>query len=668
MAGLATAWELTQPGNQHGYDQITVYQRGHRLGGKGASSRGANARIEEHGLHVWLGYYDNAFRLMRECYDELDRPTTSPDCPILTWTDAFERASEVGVTDRLGGEWATWVAQFAENDSLPGDPSIAPLDPAALMQRALQLLSDFSTSASPPQPSLYFSASPDPSPERQAAPALQQMLHAAQLAMTAIASKGLATLSDRLPASFADNLTHVRTMIERRTSNDLAGQRTLLLVDLVTTCLLGMYSDQVGSDVHRLTALDAEDFRDWLRRHGASQATLDSGIVRGLYDLVFAFEDGDVERPAFPAGLGLFLAGKIFFDYRGAIFWKMTAGMGDVVFAPMYQALRERGVDFEFFHDVTALRLNDQGDRVTSIELLRQVDVDDDGYEPLADYGGLACFPDEPLTDQLVDPDRPGLSHLESHFRDRSDESPIVLAEGDDFDDLVLATSIGALPIIATDLVDRVPGWRQMIDGVPTVATQALQLWLTDSEQDMACVHPGATVSGFVEPFDTWASMTHLVEIEDWSSVDPPPQTIAYFCSPLPTEIDPDSTIDDITAEHRRIGDHADRFIERDLGHFFPGATGPEGFDESLIVDRYVRANVDPSDRYVRSQPGTAHHRLRPDRSGVDNLVLAGDWTDCGLNAGCIEAATLSGIQAANALLGRSRPTRILGVWPGLVA
>jgi uncharacterized protein with NAD-binding domain and iron-sulfur cluster len=67
MAGLAAAWELSKPANRDAVGSITVYQRGWRLGGKGASGRGVNGRIEEHGLHVWLGYYDNAFRLMREC-------------------------------------------------------------------------------------------------------------------------------------------------------------------------------------------------------------------------------------------------------------------------------------------------------------------------------------------------------------------------------------------------------------------------------------------------------------------------------------------------------------------------------------------------------------------------------------------------------------------------
>ena len=41
--------------------------------------------------------------------------------------------------------------------------------------------------------------------------------------------------------------------------------------------------------------------------------------------------------------------------------------------------------------------------------------------------------------------------------------------------------------------------------------------------------------------------------------------------------------------------------------------------------------------------------------------MLAGDWTDNGLNAGCIEAATISGLQAANAVLGRSRGYRVTG-------
>ena len=97
--------------------------------------------------------------------------------------------------------------------------------------------------------------------------------------------------------------------------------------------------------------------------------------------------------------------------------------------------------------------------------------------------------------------------------------------------------------------------------------------------------------------------------------------------------------------------------LDRDLRHLLPGFT-PAALRDSLYL-----ANTDPSDRYVMCAPGSDAYRLRPDESGYDNLVLAGDWTDNGLNAGCIEAAVLSGLQAANALLGRSRHWRIAGTW-----
>ena len=72
---------------------ITVYQLGWRLGGKGASGRNAahGERIEEHGLHVWGGFYDNAFRNLRDCYGELQRlGLRQPEEPLGTMDKAFK--------------------------------------------------------------------------------------------------------------------------------------------------------------------------------------------------------------------------------------------------------------------------------------------------------------------------------------------------------------------------------------------------------------------------------------------------------------------------------------------------------------------------------------------------------------------------------------------------
>ena len=122
MAGLAAAWRLSEPGSRGELESITVYQRGWRLGGKGASSRGSNGRIEEHGLHLWLGYYENSFRLLRECYaggSTARRQTPSSD-PNL--------AGRVSLRGTLGSKtaaangWHHWLGQFTSNDLFPGEP------------------------------------------------------------------------------------------------------------------------------------------------------------------------------------------------------------------------------------------------------------------------------------------------------------------------------------------------------------------------------------------------------------------------------------------------------------------------------------------------------------------------------------------------------------------
>src|SRR5690242_2400846 len=150
MAGLAAAWALADPSPDSAVDSVTVYQRGWRLGGKGASSRGVHGRIEEHGLHVWLGYYENAFALLREVYGELDRPSTDPGCPVATWRDAFAPADLVGVEDDSTGAWAHWVAAFRRTPGEPGGPGVPPvLTVAEFVRRGVGLLLDFAASLDP---------------------------------------------------------------------------------------------------------------------------------------------------------------------------------------------------------------------------------------------------------------------------------------------------------------------------------------------------------------------------------------------------------------------------------------------------------------------------------------------------------------------------------------
>ncbi|MET0902311.1 MAG: FAD-dependent oxidoreductase [Acidimicrobiales bacterium] len=641
MAGLAAAWRLSEPDS--GASEVTVYQRGWRLGGKGASSRGIHGRIEEHGLHVWLGYYDNAFRLLREVYGELDRPRSDPGCPIRAWEDGFLPASLIGLGSEDAAGWADWLAWFPENDQLPGEPSEGDdaMDAVDLARQVLALLGRFGASleghvAAPPR--AVLSASPVPP----------------------VGAHGV----DDLVAGIG---TALRSIAKGGSASDRASS----FVELLTALLRGMVVD--GVLVRGFGAIDHLDLRDWLRQHGASEAAVASPFVRGAYDLTFAYEDGDLARPAIGAGTGLLLSGRMFLAYRGAMFWKMRAGMGDVVFAPLYEALRRRGVRFEFFHRLDGLHPSADGRRIDAVSLGRQVPLraDLDQYEPLVRVKRLPVFPDHVQLDQVDAPPAVARQPLEAHGCAWPDAGSVRLEVGRDYDHVVLAVSLGMLPHVASEIVAQQPSWRSLLGSVRTVATQAMQLWLRPDEHALGWAGAAATVTGCGAPFDTFASLSHTIPYEDWPTRHRP-ATAATFCAVLDERA---ATADDPEAA---VLDAAVGYLDGPVGGLWPAARRPDGgFDWSLlcgadgatsarqaVATQHLRANVDPSDRYVLSVPGSAPHRLRADESGYDNLALAGDWIETGLNAGCIEAATLGGLQAANAVLGRPLHARTSGFRP----
>ena len=672
MAGLATAWELSSGEWRDRLDSITVFQRGWRLGGKGASSRGAYGRIEEHGLHVLLGYYDATFRVLREVYGELDRPVTDPECPIRSWRDAVNPVGDVGLADWQESGWSHFVTRFSGNDAVPGEPTaedrpIRPLDMAA---RGLRLLIDFHQAVSRPRTAAGVYVSGSPVPRAEASDWATLVRGAGLTAMAALLETvdrgtrlAAGGLDYRLSQSLAAALGAWRDGMRQVVLADPAARRTWQLVDLIVTNVQGMAVDGLLS-ADDFARIDDLDYRDWLTRHGAARETVDSAIVRGMYDLTFAYEGGDRSRPRFAAGLGLQLAFRMLFDFKGSIFWRMQAGMGEIIFAPLYQALTRRGVEFRFFRRLDRLRL-DHGRTVSSIELTRQADLRPgrDLYQPLIRVHDLPCWPGRPLVDQLETD--PGFG-LESHAEATPGTATEGLVAGRDFDVVVLATSIGMIPHVAAELIATDQGWRSMIDSVATVATRSAQLWLDVTEAELGWDGPsGVTLSGFGHAFDTWASMSHLLPREDWPSVGIP-RSIAYFCGAMP-DTNP-------AAGEEMVRDSLHEFLEQEVGALWPRTREATGFRWDVLSDarhrsgqdrlnaQYVRANLDPSDRYVQSLPGSGRHRIAPGRTGFGNLAVAGDWTACGLDAGCIEAATRSGVLAARAILagtvgaGRGRP------------
>src|SRR3954453_7233232 len=96
--GITAAFELTATPELRERFEVTVYQLGWRNGGKGASGRKAAVagRIEGHGVHVWFGFYHNPFRVMRDAYEDLGRPSGTP---LASFEDAFHACNELVLFD-----------------------------------------------------------------------------------------------------------------------------------------------------------------------------------------------------------------------------------------------------------------------------------------------------------------------------------------------------------------------------------------------------------------------------------------------------------------------------------------------------------------------------------------------------------------------------------------
>ena len=704
-AALTAAFELTRPEHMGRY-KVTVYQMGWRLGGKGASGRGVADRVEEHGLHLWLGFYENAFRLMRECYAE--RHAAFPHCRFAGWRDAFQPAPDVCVADRTPHGWEFWTAHFPPGQGEPGDPVPAgPSNVLAYLRQSVNLIGELLRSAAametgpgedyrarPGQGSRFGSGGPD-----ALASAVSALFRYGQLATTAAlieASELLRDAMDRffpqmfrdgalLPLQLLDGLAAAaRRQLEILVAGDLELRRVWQVIDLILAIVRGALRTNLALDPRGFDAINDYDWRDWLRLHGASEQSLDCGFMRGIYDLVFAFEDGDARRPRLAAGVAMRGAMRMFFTYRGSFFWRMNAGMGDVVFAPLYQVLKRRGVRFEFFHRLKNVGLSPAGDDeasyVQTLEFDVQAQVSGDGeYHPLIDVHRVPSWPSHPDYTQLVngeDLEREGRA-FEAVWEERRAGTRILDVERD-FDFVILGASVGALPQVARELIEREPRWRDMVRHVTTVPTQSFQIWTRKDARELGWRCPGVSLSGFAEPFDTWADMSHLVPEESWSDGV---RGIGYFCSPLP---DPTANGAAVTEElqqeqHELVRANAVRFLNHDIGAMWPCAaregggfrweilaTGQDARSdarrgEDRFDTQFWTANINPTDRYVQSLPGSLVYRISPLDMTFDNLTIAGDWTASGLDSGCIESAVMSGLLAAHALSGSPALSEIVG-------
>jgi len=677
---MTAAYELSK----HADYEVTVYQMGWRLGGKGASGRGEHGRIEEHGLHIWFGFYENAFRVMRECYAQLGRP---PGSPMARLEDAFQPCAAVGQASPDAKEG--WVKLMLPNPVNPGAPGAGDDYPGwdaylnaiwgFFKETSVQVLKELL------DPKTWLSSIP---------------------AVTKKLTHGLAgKLKKKADLSPRDVLERLHDLLKQplgEHSDDdldelLSGIRSLvrLMPSLPATRSARAMADLAGAFLHGILRdrifskgfdqLDDQEFSDWLLKHGLEEGTLQSPFMRGTYDTVFGFRFGDPDQPILAAGSGLRSGIRMMFGYKGAFMYTMHAGMGDVVFTPLYELAKQAGVRFRFFHRIDALHLSADKKRIASIDVTRQVNLTNGEYDPLVDVKGLACWPSRPRYDQIVEGGQ--LQQLEAQGRNVNLESfwsewdggtALSLVDGVDYDEVLLAIPVSSFPTICQELIedtgnkwkagDAQTKWALMVEKIETSRTMASQVWLDRDLAALGWVGAPPMLGAFQRPLSTYADLSHLIAHESFPAASTP-RHLAYFCGPMrddPNEPPPlppgqngafgNANGGYPETQTQIVRDETLALLQNHMPPFWKNfrmqdlSGKPGDSDAQRLAAQFYRANIDPSERYVLTVPGSTKFRPAADGSGYENLKLAGDWTRNGLNAGCVEATVMSGLQAARAL------------------
>jgi uncharacterized protein with NAD-binding domain and iron-sulfur cluster len=286
VGSLSTAFALTSRADWTQHYEITIYQLGWRLGGKGASGRnreqGKQHRVEEHGFHVWLGFYDNAFKMIKRTYAEL----AFHSGPLRTWRDAFKKHSLIVLEEQHNGERKRWQVDFPTGPREPG--TVVQLGVIGYAARMFRLLSQ------------RLPATKSKKNMRQTLVVrgwqrVWRTIFLAVLLLLTLAQYVLRLIERRATLNPIRSLLAMLSSVCRNaiegmtamviewakiadTSDDDDARHLMIFFDLALAILRGIIVDEVMTK--GFESIDHVEFRDWLRMHNARPETIDSALIK----------------------------------------------------------------------------------------------------------------------------------------------------------------------------------------------------------------------------------------------------------------------------------------------------------------------------------------------------------------------------------------------------
>jgi uncharacterized protein with NAD-binding domain and iron-sulfur cluster len=673
IAGLTVAHELTRTPAARARFDVELVEMGHRVGGRLASAHRPEAwdRNEEHGLHVWFGWYDNTFRLAEEVWRDWRRP---PDCP---WRDVHDGlrpiwTSEHGFEGPDGFELRR--IHLPRNADRPGDATHRSaigrvstwVDLARALAHTWAGLVEGSLDPNPRAATLW----PDPrSPAlvRTLDPLVRSFL----ARFEAVSRPRDPAVRVVLGAALERLIARVHRPLVRRATVRAADNPGALALAHTLDLLLAMIRG-VCSPEHRLLEdgdLDRVcewEFSAWFAHHGADPQTIaNSRLLECLYDIPFGYRGGDRERRVLEASTALRFSYRMVAGYKHALAFLLEAGAGETLVAPLFELVRERGARHRPFHRLVRLELDAAGRHVERLIFVRaaRVRAGYDRYDPLVTRGGLRGFRADPDWAQLIDGEQLAARGVDfySRFGDRGEQTEVTLERGRDFDDVVLALPLGSVmpdgdghsPVQAW--LDAHPPARACLAKLHLVPTVAAQLWFEQSSDQLGLRERAAVT--WARPYSVVCNMSPVIERERWPP--PGPGACIYLCgawplrSPNASSSDAEALTDDLRSARAALKNQLDAHLDSLCD---PAARlyAPPGVDPWTV--QYVRANVEPWDLADLALPGADAVRLDAAQTGLDNLALAGAWVRTAVNSTSVEAAVSSGLAAARALGAEVRP------------
>ncbi len=695
------------------YD-VSMYTLGWRLGGKCAAGRSSTAaeRIEEHGLHAFLGFYNNAIRTIGEVWTEAGLPIATDEGPVA---GAFEGKLDVGLMDQHRGTWRFFETGQVRNDGVPGSipltegerlPGFGDIMLGVLDRVRSEIRRQLDLPTFGDKLGQHLVEAEDETMWDRLVQTLDQIVGNVR--------------ESSLVQALERSIDYVQEIAVEEVVDGIAKGRALFdgiawLLRLVRSTLVRSYDDEevdadattwfqwgsldvtltiaigiIESRTPQLDALDRHDFREWLVAHGMDERNSHTSTVEMVYETLFATADAVPGQPVRDDKLACGVAVRWFllvaFGYEGYPAYDFRYSCPQTMLTPYYLALTKLGVDIHFFHRVDELQIEGEGDerRLAGIRMRRQATVKagSSAYDPFlppgkrVDPDGLRAWPHAPRYEQLQEGEqlREAGIDLEDAWSGWGGVADVLLQQGQDFDICVLGIPHGALAPLSRQLTDDrsesfSPAWAEMIAGITVCRTFSFQLWFDRTAEELYSGPPRDLLTGFAVPWPSMGDFTHLVQWEGWPA-DMTPKYLAYFTGakeagaylddhPFTDKGWPQQVAAETTEEMIA-------WLRDNHGHMFDRVEGWDDFCAALTApaelkgeDRlrwqYFTSRIQPSDLYVLSRPLEMRHRLGQDESGVRDLFLCGDWTRTDLNCGCVEAATQSGMLAARVISGQPR-------------